>query len=315
MAISSTPEGRAQLAAQGIGDRMIKPEEAENFSRWLKGQGIYVSSEDLSGATAQMNVWTDRGGNIHMGFLATKHGRTVAEYDTRTRETGERTKYYDNLYQYYGGLLTQYSPVQQQTYSLIKGMLTGMGMDQASAEKYAVKAVASGYGSAREGLRFGRFFTSPSAIATATVIQGIDIAGKVITDPDYKKIGNPLSLMKNRIFGEVTPKLSKVPDNVMKAPIIGQYMDIGQKLGEAIRNNDVKTIAQMHGWSEKQARDYIDNVHSHWDDALEGRELRGFDFHDAMEVLYPPNQNLLDSTGDKMQLSGTISYKRPHGGK
>ena len=87
-AIAATPEGRAQLAAQGIGDRMIKPEESENFSKWLKGEGINVSSEDLSGATAQMNVWTDRGGNIHMGFLATKHGRTVAEYDLRTSESG-----------------------------------------------------------------------------------------------------------------------------------------------------------------------------------------------------------------------------------
>ena len=54
--IAASPIGRAQLAAQGIGDRMIKPEEAKNVSAWLARQGIHVKSEDLEGATAQMNV-------------------------------------------------------------------------------------------------------------------------------------------------------------------------------------------------------------------------------------------------------------------
>ena len=88
--IAASPIGRAQLAAQGIGDRMIKPEEARNVAMWLQSQGVDVSAKDLEGATAQMNVWTDKSGNIHMGFLATRKGKTVAEYDLKSMDTGTR---------------------------------------------------------------------------------------------------------------------------------------------------------------------------------------------------------------------------------
>jgi len=51
---------------------------------------VDVSAKDLEGATAQMNVWTDKSGNIHMGFLATRKGKTVAEYDLKSMDTGTR---------------------------------------------------------------------------------------------------------------------------------------------------------------------------------------------------------------------------------
>jgi len=88
--IAASPIGRAQLAAQGIGDRIIKPEEAKNVSAWLARQSINVRPEDLAGATAQMNVWTDKNGNIHIGFLATRKGKTVAEYDLKSIDVGTR---------------------------------------------------------------------------------------------------------------------------------------------------------------------------------------------------------------------------------
>jgi len=86
--IAASRTGRAQLAAQGIGDRMIKPEEARNISAWLARQGTHVRPEDLAGATAQMNVWVDESGRLQMGFLATKSGETVAKLHTTRQEKG-----------------------------------------------------------------------------------------------------------------------------------------------------------------------------------------------------------------------------------
>jgi len=284
---------------------------------------VDVSAKDLEGATAQMNVWTDKSGNIHMGFLATRKGKTVAEYDTKTTETGDVAKIHDREIRYAGGLQTTYSPAQQAAYNLFTGMLKGMGMNEAQAERYAAKAVASGWGSIDEGRKIGHFVTDPRAIAAATVLQGVDIANKVITDPDYKTVGNPLDVMKEKFFAEVSPKLSKVPEKInevsdkaagklMSAPVIRKYRDMGEKLGEAVRNNDVKTVAQIHNWSEKQAQEYINTVRQHWDNALKGKE-QSFDFSDSMRILFPSNSQLLNFS-NQTKLPGTISKRRPHGG-
>ncbi|AMM40838.1 membrane protein containing TraG-like protein [Candidatus Desulfofervidus auxilii] len=314
--IAASPIGRAQLAAQGIGDRIIKPEEAKNVAMWLQSQGVDVSAKDLEGATAQMNVWTDKSGNIHMGFLATRKGKTVAEYDTKTTETGDVAKIHDREIQYTGGLQTTYSPAQSAAYNLFTGMLKGMGMNEAQAERYAAKAVASGWGSIRDARQIGAL-TNPAVAVAATALQGIDIANKVITDPDYKMVGNPMTAIKNMVTGKVATKINEVSDKaagkLMNAPVVKEYRDMGEKLGEAVRNNDVKTVAQMHGWSEKQAQEYINTVHQHWDNALiKGKETQSFDFSDSMRILFPSNSQLLDF--NKTKLPGTISRRRPHGG-
>lgn len=314
--IAASPIGRAQLAAQGIGDRMIKPEEAKNVAMWLQSQGVDVSAKDLEGATAQMNVWTDKSGNIHMGFLATRKGKTVAEYDTRTTETGTMAKIHDNEIKYTGGPQTTYSPAQSAAYNLFTGMLKGMGMNEAQAERYAAKAVASGWGSIGDGRQIASL-TSPSVAVAATALQGIDIANKVITDPDYKMVGNPMTAIKNMVTGKVATKINEVSDKaagkLMNAPVVKEYRDMGEKLGEAVRNNDVKTVAQMHGWSEKQAQEYINTVHQHWDNALKGKEPQSFDFSDSMRILFPSNSQLLNFS-NQTKLPGTISKRRPHGG-
>ena len=74
MSIGEDPIGRAMLATQGIGDRIIQPDEAEHFGKWYAGQGISVDPGKLAGATAQMNVWTDKAGRLHSSLLATKEG-------------------------------------------------------------------------------------------------------------------------------------------------------------------------------------------------------------------------------------------------
>jgi len=276
---------------------------------------VDVSAKDLEGATAQMNVWTDKSGNIHMGFLATRKGKTVAEYDTKTTETGDVAKIHDREIRYAGGLQTTYSPAQQAAYNLFTGMLKGMGMNEAQAERYAAKAVASGWGSIKDGTYIARL-TSPSVAVAATALQGIDIANKVITDPDYKMVGNPMTAIKNMVTGKVATKINEVSDKaagkLMNAPVVKEYRDMGEKLGEAVRNNDVKTVAQIHGWSEKQAQEYINTVHQHWDNTLKGKEPQSFDFSDSMRILFPSNSQLLDF--NKTKLPGTISRKKPHGG-
>ncbi|MBN1637242.1 MAG: hypothetical protein JW920_12040, partial [Deltaproteobacteria bacterium] len=91
--IAGHPLGRAQLASQGIGDRIIKPgEEAENFANYLSGYGISVRPEDLAGATARMNMWTDTDGNLHPSLVATNKGVRVAEHNTGTKESDLNTE-------------------------------------------------------------------------------------------------------------------------------------------------------------------------------------------------------------------------------
>ena len=80
MSIGQDPIGRAVLATQGIGDRIIKPEEAEHFREWYASQGISVDAGKLAGATAQMNVWADKRGGLHSSLLATKAGVALAKY-------------------------------------------------------------------------------------------------------------------------------------------------------------------------------------------------------------------------------------------
>ena len=125
-----------------------------------------------------------------------------------------------------------------------------------------------------------------------------------------------MTAIKNMVTGKVATKINEVSDKaagkLMNAPVVKEYRDMGEKLGEAVRNNDVKTVAQMHGWSEKQAQEYINTVRQHWDNALKGKE-QSFDFSDSMKVLFPPNSHLLDFS-NKTKLSGTISNRRPHGG-
>ncbi|CAD7776341.1 hypothetical protein DMNBHIDG_01273 [Candidatus Methanoperedenaceae archaeon GB37] len=125
-----------------------------------------------------------------------------------------------------------------------------------------------------------------------------------------------MTAIKNMVTGKVATEINEVSDKaagkLMNAPIIEEYRNMGEKLGEAVRNNDVKTVAQMHNWSEKQAQEYINTVHQHWDNALKGKE-QSFDFSDSMRILFPSNSHLLDFS-NKTKLPGTISRKKPHGG-
>lgn len=77
--IASDPAGRAQLATQGIGDRVIKRDEAENVAKYLEKHGVKVDPEKLEGATAQWNVWVDDNGELQTSMLATKKGTVVTE--------------------------------------------------------------------------------------------------------------------------------------------------------------------------------------------------------------------------------------------
>ncbi|RLJ01872.1 MAG: hypothetical protein DRP08_05065, partial [Candidatus Aenigmatarchaeota archaeon] len=219
-------------------------------------------------------------------------GRRVGKYDMKRTEIGEITEVHDKELRYTGGIQTTYSPAQQAAYSLFKGTLIGMGMSEEQAEKYAVKAVASGYWSAREGKFFGHFITDPRALLAASTLQGIDITHKLITDPDYKMVGNPLNVIKEKFSAEVTPKLGKIPEKIAEKmanlPIIKQYHQEGLKLGEAIRNNDVKTVASIKHWTDEQAKAYIEAVHRQWDSVLHGKEEpEDFDFGDSINVLFP----------------------------
>ncbi|NVM20468.1 MAG: conjugal transfer protein TraG N-terminal domain-containing protein [Desulfobacterales bacterium] len=89
--IGQDPVGRAMLASQGIGDRIIKPEEAENFSKWFASQGKSVDANKLAGATAQMNVWTDKAGHLQSSLLTTKEGVVLsnANYASEVRSLTE----------------------------------------------------------------------------------------------------------------------------------------------------------------------------------------------------------------------------------
>jgi len=89
------PIGRAVLATQGIGSRIIKPEEAEYVSRWYAGHGISVDAENLAGATAQMNVWTDKSGQLQSSLLATKEGVELASVNYVTEKEGFLRRVYN----------------------------------------------------------------------------------------------------------------------------------------------------------------------------------------------------------------------------
>ena len=85
--IAGHPLGRAQLASQGIGNRVIKPgKEADNFANYFSRHGKAVTSDNLAGATVQMNMWTDTDGGLHPSLVATNKGVRVAEHNTGTKE-------------------------------------------------------------------------------------------------------------------------------------------------------------------------------------------------------------------------------------
>ncbi|MDO9567200.1 MAG: conjugal transfer protein TraG N-terminal domain-containing protein [Candidatus Desulfaltia sp.] len=84
--------GRAMLAAQGIGDRIIKPDEAQNFSSWLGSRGTNVDAKQLEGATAQMNVWADKRGNLQPSLLLTKKGEALATMNYATNQVALSSK-------------------------------------------------------------------------------------------------------------------------------------------------------------------------------------------------------------------------------
>jgi len=86
--------GRAMLAAQGIGDRIIKPDEAQNFSSWLGSRGTNVDAEQLEGATAQMNVWADKGGNLHPSLLVSKAGQMITSMNYGTKQFADGRGYH-----------------------------------------------------------------------------------------------------------------------------------------------------------------------------------------------------------------------------
>jgi hypothetical protein len=88
--IAQDPVGGAMLASQGIGQRIIKPgDEANNLSEWLAGHGKHVAPEKLAGATAQMNVWTDKSGKLHPSLLVTKEGVALANVNYESLKEGE----------------------------------------------------------------------------------------------------------------------------------------------------------------------------------------------------------------------------------
>jgi len=260
--------------------------------------------------TQRKVVWTPYG-PVEETTVTTPDGQVVLS----VTEIGTMAKIHDNEIKYTGGPQTTYSPAQSAAYNLFTGMLKGMGMNEAQAERYAIKAVASGWGSIRDARQIGAL-ANPAVAVAATTLQEIDIANKVITDPDYKVVGNPMTAIKNMVTGKVATKINEVSDKaagkLMNAPVVKEYRDMGEKLGEAVRNNDVKTVAQMHGWSEKQAQEYINTVHQHWDNALIKGKEQSFDFSDSMRILFPSNSQLLDF--NKTKLPGTISKRRPHGG-
>ncbi|MBW2664015.1 MAG: hypothetical protein JRD93_19065, partial [Deltaproteobacteria bacterium] len=90
--IEGSPIGRTMLAAQGIGDRIIKPDEAQNFSSWLGSRGTNVDAKQLEGATAQMNVWADKRGNLHPSLLLTKKGEALAAMNYATNQVALKSR-------------------------------------------------------------------------------------------------------------------------------------------------------------------------------------------------------------------------------
>ena len=85
--LAQHPLGRAQLATQGIGSRIIKPgQEAENFSKYFGKHGKAIEANNLAGATAQMNMWTDENGGLHPSVVTTKQGVQTAAFNTGTKE-------------------------------------------------------------------------------------------------------------------------------------------------------------------------------------------------------------------------------------
>ena len=143
----------------------------------------------------------------------------------------------------------------------------GMGESKENAEKGALKAVGSGWGSVQDGGTLGRFVTNPASLAGGVVLQGADIATKALTDPDYPQIGNPLKQMTKSVVDAAGSKVNDVKTKVDNAGtnllenINNLPGDVkrGYNLGKAINENDVETVSNMLNISKDDAGKYIDD--------------------------------------------------------
>ncbi len=219
-----------------------------------------IQPSDIAGKAVRMSGRLGENGGLKMSMVDAKSGRAIAEKDVKTSESGDISKHHDNTRQYDGGVNTNYSPAQSAAYSTFKGTLMGMGQTEANAEKHALKAVGSGWGSVQDGRMIGGFATNPASLASGTILQGIDIANKVATDPDFSQIGNPLNSMSKRMIGSVNSQISTASTNFREnIRSIPQDVKRGYALGEAINNNDVETVSNMLNVNEDDAEKYIGN--------------------------------------------------------
>ena len=219
-----------------------------------------IQSGDIAGKSVRMSGYFDNNGGLKMSMMDAKSGRAIAEKDISTNETGNISKFHDNTKQYDGGVDTKYSPAQSAAYSTFKGMLMGMGQSEANAKKGALKAAGSGWGSVIDGGTIGRFVTNPASLTGGTVLQGIDIANKAATDPDFSQIGNPLNQMTKSTAGAVSSKISNSSANFREnIKSIPQDIKRGYNLGKAINNNDVETVSNMLNMNKNDAGKYIDD--------------------------------------------------------
>ena len=240
---------------QGMQFTPAPGKEANNIAGYFG-----IQPGDIAGKTVSMSGYLNGNGGLKMSMVNAQSGRSIAEKNVETSEKGNISRIHDNAMHYDGGANTNYSPAQSAAFSTFKGMLMGMGQSEENAEKGALKAVGSGWGSVKDGRMVGGFATNPASLASGAVLQGIDIANKALTDPDYSKIGNPLNHMTKSMVGKVNSKISNSSENFREnIKSIPQDVKRGYDLGKAINDNDAGTVSEMLDMTEKDAGEYIND--------------------------------------------------------
>jgi hypothetical protein len=182
-------------------DRLNEHMEAQGLkTRFSTGDRVGMArTEDGSISLAKGRAGATRE-EIDMTKLV--EGQEKRVVDLRTEEKGNLQKFWDDRHEYSSGVVTFYSPARTAAFNAFRATYEALGYDNEFASNSAQQAVASGWGSIDEGRFLGRVVTDPRALLGATVLQGVDIGNRVISEGPEPLEGFK-SLLKNSSKGEV----------------------------------------------------------------------------------------------------------------
>jgi hypothetical protein len=82
----SNRSARAQMRTQGIGNFTVSSDAAPGLGKYLRANGVNVSDNDLSNATAQLNFAPNSNGTLSPSLLMTSKGKKLAEFDMSEKD-------------------------------------------------------------------------------------------------------------------------------------------------------------------------------------------------------------------------------------